>query len=158
MKHNASLSIAIKLCVFKYPQIQDQGSGNISLGKVGFPCGSGRLLWVLSYFYLYIFSRELFNINELVSLLLFCCCSYPVSKHSFLIWYLKLFQFSCISWDLLFDWVCGQFLRMFCKVLRRRYILLCLGEMIYKYFQSIWLIMSVNSSISLFSFCLDNLN
>lgn len=47
---------------------------------------------------------------------------------------------------------------MFHEVQRRRNILLCLGKMFYKYIRSLWFEMSVESSSSLFSFCLDDLS
>ena len=41
---------------------------------------------------------------------------------------------------------------------RRMYILLCLGEMFCKHVRSIWfVVMSVDSGISLFSFCLGDI-
>jgi hypothetical protein len=52
-----------------------------------------------------------------------------------------------------------QFGGKFVEVLRRRYILLCLSEMLSLYisFRSFWVIRSVRSRISPFSFCLDGL-
>jgi hypothetical protein len=51
----------------------------------------------------------------------------------------------CICWGLLCDQFYAQFRKMFCEVLRRRYILLCLGEMLYRYmFGPFWIITSVS--------------
>ena len=69
-----------------------------------------------------------------------------------------LFQLSCICWDLFCVHIYGQFWRKFSEVLDRRYILLCLGEMFYRYVRSIWFISSVTFIIFLFNFCLDDLS
>lgn len=47
-----------------------------------------------------------------------CCCWYPGLICGVLIGYRGLVYFSYICWYLLCDWVCGQFLRMFCESLR----------------------------------------
>lgn len=70
---------------------------------------------------------------------------------------MDLFQFSCIHWDLLWERICGQFWQKFLERLRRSYIILHFGKMFCKYTRSIWFIKSIISSISLVSFCQDDL-
>ena len=72
-------------------------------------------------------NKTVMNIAEEMSLW------YPALIHGGRIGYREFFQFSCSCWDLLCDQVCDQFWRLFCEVLRRRYILLCLGEIAYKF-------------------------
>lgn len=55
-------------------------------------------------------------------------------------------------------WVCGQFWRKFQEVLSRRYNFLCLDEIFCNFFRPFRLMMSFNSNISAFTFCLDNMS
>lgn len=59
---------------------------------------------------------------------------------------------------MLWDRICGQFWQKFLERLRRRYIILHLGKMLCKYTRSIWFIKSIIASISLASFCHDDLS
>lgn len=61
-------------------------------------------------------------------------------------------------WRLCYVWVCGQFWKMFNEILRRRYIILCLGDIFCKCVRFICFLIFVRFSISVFNFCLDDLS
>lgn len=97
------------------------------------------------------FSIELSSFHKFISFLFFCYWWYSVLTHGVQVGCRVLFQFYCICWDLLFVRLCGHIWRKFHKMLRRKYIVLCWGEMFCKYL-SIWFIKLVSSGI--FLFCL----
>jgi hypothetical protein len=105
------------------------------------------------------FTRQLFSFYEFVA---FCCfwCWYSALIRCGLIECRVLYQFSCICWDLLCDWVCGQFWRKFWEVPRRRYICLCFGEMFCKYLLGPFGFSGplAPAFYSLFSFCIASLS
>ena len=63
----------------------------------------------------------------------FCCGRYLTLIHGSQIRCRVLFQFSYFCRDLLYIQVCGQFWRKFYILLKRKYILLSLGETFCKY-------------------------
>ena len=102
-------------------------------------------------------SREMFNFHKCIDFLVFLL----LLKSSFNPWWSDKIQglISVLLYllRLLCDWVYGQFWRSIHEVLRSRYILLCLDEIVYRYLLGLFDTYCLLTSLFLFIFCLDHL-
>ena len=98
-------------------------------------------------------SKELFNFRKCVGSPLFLLLLMSrIIVHGDMIG--GLFQPSCICWGLFCVWLYGQFWRRF----HEKVYLFVLGEMFCRCVKSIWFITSVSFTVSLFSFCSNDLS
>ena len=94
-------------------------------------------MYVFIYLFIYSltqkwFNSSLFNIHEFVGFLWVVL----LLNSNFKLWWScniqEIIPFFSICWGFICYWVCGQFLKRFHEVLRRMYILLCLGGMFWR--------------------------